>query len=81
MKAMRGYVLTQHEKKIITQYLEDGTRIEGFSVLKKRALAAYPQVAQDIAILSRFFATIEEEATPEAREVIRKIREWYKEYR
>ena len=77
---MRNYIITDKEKEIIRRFLEDCTRLEGFSVLKNRVFNAYSDVAEDMIILNKFYTTIEDEAPPQVREKIMKLRELVKEH-
>jgi hypothetical protein len=75
-KAMRNYIFTEKEKEIIRMFLEDGIRLEGFTVLKNRFSKATVLLAPDLHLVSKFYEAIKKEMSPNK---VKLITETYKE--
>ena len=73
---MRNYIITEQEREIIRRYFEDGTRLEGFAVLRKRVFKGYPEILKDLILVAEFYAAMEDQAPPDSREQVRIFREW-----
>jgi hypothetical protein len=56
---MREYVLTANEREIIRRYIEDGERLEGFSMLLNRC-GSIETVNADLELIKKFLAKVEE---------------------
>lgn len=54
---MREYILTANEKEIIKQYIENGTRLEGFAMLQTRC-KSIETVNADLELIQQFLAKI-----------------------
>jgi hypothetical protein len=50
---MREYVLTDNERKILKQFLSNGTKLQGFSMLVFRARQAEKRLADDLALVRK----------------------------
>lgn len=51
---MREYILTDKERETVKALIERGLRLNGFRMLKYRALKALPQLREDLALIERF---------------------------
>jgi len=51
---MRGYILTENEKKIVKTFLEMDLNLNGFNVLKGRMKRALPRLEEDLALVKAF---------------------------
>jgi len=58
---MRGYIITELEKRIIKRFLETGNHLEGFRVLVHRAKKIdIEELREQIALLEKFLQKLEE---------------------
>jgi len=56
---MRSYLITEHEKKIITVFLERGEKLEGFRKLKQRAkMLDLNEIKQQIRLIEEFIEKV-----------------------
>jgi hypothetical protein len=51
--SVREYVLTQNERRILSAYLMDGTKLQGLSMLVFRARQAEKRLADDLALAKK----------------------------
>lgn len=51
---MRGYVLTERERKILTVYVEKDLKLDGFSVVLLRLNRSVPKVMADVELIKMF---------------------------
>lgn len=58
---MRGYVLTQRERKILETYIESGIKLNGFSVLAIRLKRANERLKEDMSLISAALKKLETE--------------------
>ena len=57
---MREYVLTEQEKAIIKKYLENGEKLEGFTMLISRC-KSIETVNADLELIKQFLSKVEEQ--------------------
>ena len=55
---MRQYVLSEQEKKVITEYMETGKKLEGFNVILHRA-RHLEKVNADLELIKQFLSKVE----------------------
>lgn len=72
---MRNYILTEWEKEILNRFLADGTKLDGYSVVKNRVFKALPGLLKDCTVLSKVYDKIKEETSPELRGFVKEYRE------
>jgi len=58
---MRGYILTDREREIIETFLNDGVKLNGFSVLVLRLKKAQPRLKKDFELFNSVLKKIEPE--------------------
>jgi hypothetical protein len=51
---MRAHVLTNLERKIIRQFLQNGEKPQGFRMLKKRILDYHKRIFEDSELVKKF---------------------------
>jgi hypothetical protein len=51
--SVREYVLTENERAILKQFLSDGTKLQGLSMLVFRARQAEKRLADDLALVKK----------------------------
>ena len=55
---MREYLLTELERKVITEYMETGKKLEGFSAILHR-VRNMQTVTADLELIRQFLAKVE----------------------
>ena len=61
---MRGYILTERERKILKTYVEENVKLDGFSVLALRLKRWKREpVLNDLELIDRAFRKLESEET------------------
>jgi hypothetical protein len=50
---MRGYVLTERERKILKTYVEENVKLDGFSVLSLRLKRASSTILSDVDLVRK----------------------------
>jgi hypothetical protein len=50
---MRGYLLTPRERKILETYVEEGVKLDGFSVLAIRLRRAEKSLNEELELIER----------------------------
>ena len=56
---MRTYILTEHERKIVERFLENGEKLDGFRVLLYNIRKAKSKLELDLMLISDLIAKIE----------------------
>ena len=51
---MRGYVLTERERRILTAYVEKDLKLDGFSVVLLRLNRSAPELMADVKLIKIF---------------------------
>jgi len=51
--SMRGYVLTERERKILQAYVKEGVKLDGFSVLSLRLKRASSTILSDVDLVRK----------------------------
>jgi hypothetical protein len=59
MISVRGYLLTDRERRILEAYVNDGTKLDGFSVLAIRLKRARKDLEEDYGLIERALRRIE----------------------
>jgi hypothetical protein len=57
---MRGYVLTERERKILKMYVEENVKLDGFSVLVLRLKRSSKNLFEDVELIKEALKKIEE---------------------
>jgi hypothetical protein len=55
---MRTYIFTEKEKQQLQNYLDSGTKEEGFRVLLFRIKNYYPSLIQEYDLMTKIFETL-----------------------
>ena len=50
---VRGYILTERERKIVNHYFKTGVKIESFNVLLHELRKAYPNIKSDMELVEK----------------------------
>ena len=58
---MREYVLTERERKILEVFLEEGVKLDGFSVLVIRLKRANKKLTKDLELIKAALKKLESE--------------------
>lgn len=80
---MHRHVLSETEREIIRQYLEDGTRLAGYYQLRHRLRSYQPTLQRDVTLMSKFVLALipsESEISPYLEQLIElfgKVEEWF----
>ncbi len=56
---MRNYILTAKERTIITSLTETGRRLDGFRMLKTRAIMNLPRLREDLELIEEFLKAVD----------------------
>jgi hypothetical protein len=51
--SVRGYILTERERKILQAYVEEGVKLDGFSVLSLRLKRASSTILSDVDLVRK----------------------------
>lgn len=53
MVLVRGYILTERERKILKAYVKEGVKLDGFSVLSLRLKRASSTILSDVDLVKK----------------------------
>ena len=53
MVSVRGYILTERERKILQAYVKEGVKLDGFSVLSLRLKRASSTILSDVDLVRK----------------------------
>jgi hypothetical protein len=58
---VRSYILTEHERKILKRFLENGEKLNGFRTLLTYLRRSHKQLEEDLKLISETIRKISEE--------------------
>jgi hypothetical protein len=77
---MRGYIFTNRERKLLSMFMEDGIKLEGYATLKGRMFDNLEQILKDAILAGRYIAQVEDEVPFWVLEVVQDAKNWVLEY-
>jgi len=59
--SVRGYILTERERKILQAYVKEGVKLDGFSVLSLRLKRASATILADVELVNETLRKLKRE--------------------
>ena len=67
MISVRGYILTERERKILKAYVEKNIKLDGFSVLSLRLKRANSTILADAELVKKALERLKQENEPRSK--------------